>query len=244
MHNAMRARSPIFMKANAVLVAFPAPRAEINEKFNFFFVYLGFLSLIELYVEFEHLSYTAGALGEDPNSQGYNIDSEKEFGTSYEIVGPNVDIYEVDSIAEGDMEDAINALSREDTFWEPCFVFALDLEVMHVPEYPEYMNPTSKDGYFWAFESASWALDIYAAAVIAVPPLSLCRDAASVIVVIPSCLHPCHRVVPDPPGCKTPKASFFNLLFVDFVTSRLIFLLLLTVECGSWDGRILGYSED
>ncbi|MED6124182.1 hypothetical protein PIB30_056694 [Stylosanthes scabra] len=94
--------------------------------------------MIELYVEFEHLSYTIGALGGDPDSQDYNTDSEEEFEANYKIIGPNVDDDEVDRVVEGDV---VNGLSREDTFGEASFMFALDLEAMKVPRYPDYVNP-------------------------------------------------------------------------------------------------------
>ncbi|RYR67766.1 hypothetical protein Ahy_A03g014174 [Arachis hypogaea] len=60
--------------------------------------------VIELYVEFKHLTYGVEEVDGDMDWEGYNSESEDEFEGNYEIDDPNVDGDDVDCINEPDVE--------------------------------------------------------------------------------------------------------------------------------------------
>ncbi|RYQ89455.1 hypothetical protein Ahy_B09g096091 isoform D [Arachis hypogaea] len=82
----------------------------------------------------------------------FSIDSEEEFESNYEVVGPDGDEEQGDGTVAPDVTDVANALVNEVPFEEPSFMRVLDLEAMHVPEFPEYMSvaeiPIVADGEF------------------------------------------------------------------------------------------------
>ncbi|XP_025611636.1 uncharacterized protein [Arachis hypogaea] len=93
------------------------------------------LSFIELYVEFEQSEADRNILRED-----YNSDSEKEFESNYEVVGPDGDEVQGDRAMAPDVSDVATALANDVLFEEPSFMRVLDLEAMHVPEFSDYTN--------------------------------------------------------------------------------------------------------
>ncbi|RYR59575.1 hypothetical protein Ahy_A05g025472 [Arachis hypogaea] len=105
-----------------------------------FSVYLGSrsrISFIELYIEFEQ-----SAADRDIELQDYNSDSEEEFESNYVVVDPGVDEDQADDAMVADVEDVANALANQEPFVEPSFMRSLDLEAMHAPEFPQYVNAT------------------------------------------------------------------------------------------------------
>ncbi|RYQ89321.1 hypothetical protein Ahy_B09g096028 isoform H [Arachis hypogaea] len=93
------------------------------------------ISFLELYVEFEQSEADQNILREE-----YNSDSEEEFESNYEFVGPDGDEDQGDGTMAPDVTEVANALANEVPFEEPSFMQALDLEAMHAPEFPEYMT--------------------------------------------------------------------------------------------------------
>ncbi|RYR13974.1 hypothetical protein Ahy_B04g070687 isoform D [Arachis hypogaea] len=82
----------------------------------------------------------------------FSIDSEEEFESNYEFVGPDGDEDQGDGNTAPDVTEVANALANEVPFEEPSFMRVLDLEAMHAPEFPEYMTaaevPMVADGEF------------------------------------------------------------------------------------------------
>ncbi|XP_025678736.1 uncharacterized protein [Arachis hypogaea] len=97
------------------------------------------VSVIELYVEFEELVEVNLP---EPNIDWtvYDTESEEEFEGTYHIVGPAEDVDKDDIIVEPDVADVTNALTSQHLSREPSFMHALDLDVMNVPEFPEFVN--------------------------------------------------------------------------------------------------------
>ncbi|RYQ89454.1 hypothetical protein Ahy_B09g096091 isoform M [Arachis hypogaea] len=114
--------------------------ASLQEMFSMYFESRARISFIELYIEFEQSEADRNIVLED-----YNSDSEEEFESNYEVVGPDGDEEQGDGTVAPDVTDVANALVNEVPFEEPSFMRVLDLEAMHVPEFPEYM---SVDGEF------------------------------------------------------------------------------------------------
>ncbi|RYQ85780.1 hypothetical protein Ahy_B10g105384 [Arachis hypogaea] len=94
-----------------------------------------YISFIELYVEFEQSEAERNIL-----RKYYNSDSEEEFESNYEFVGPDGDEDQGDGTMAADVTEVANALANEVPFEELSFMRVLDLEAMHVPEFPEYMT--------------------------------------------------------------------------------------------------------
>ncbi|RYR09809.1 hypothetical protein Ahy_B05g078218 [Arachis hypogaea] len=120
--------------------------ASMQEMFSMYIESRGQISFIEVYVEFEPSKADRNIERED-----YNSDSEKEFESNHEVVGPDGDEDEGDGNVAPNVANVANALANEHPFEEPSFMRALDLEVMHAPEFPEYMNaeiPFVADGEF------------------------------------------------------------------------------------------------
>ncbi|RYR26556.1 hypothetical protein Ahy_B02g060807 [Arachis hypogaea] len=93
------------------------------------------IPFIELYIEFEQSEADQNIERED-----YNSDSEEEFESNYEVVGSEGDEFQGDGTMEANVTDVANALENDHPFEEPSFMQTLDLEAMHAPEFPEYMN--------------------------------------------------------------------------------------------------------
>ncbi|RYQ88036.1 hypothetical protein Ahy_B09g095478 isoform A [Arachis hypogaea] len=70
----------------------------------------------------------------------FSIDSEEEFESNYEVVGPDGDEVPGDGAMAPDVSDVATALANDVPFEEPSFMRVLDLEVMYVPEFPDYIN--------------------------------------------------------------------------------------------------------
>ncbi|RYR19154.1 hypothetical protein Ahy_B03g063862 isoform A [Arachis hypogaea] len=93
------------------------------------------MPFIELYIEFEQSEADRNIERED-----YISNSEEEFESNYEVVGPEGDEVQGDGTMEANVTDVENALANDHPFEEPSFMRALDLEAMHAPEFPQYMN--------------------------------------------------------------------------------------------------------
>ncbi|RYR07527.1 hypothetical protein Ahy_B05g074897 [Arachis hypogaea] len=121
--------------------------ASMQEMFSMYIENRSQISFIELYVEFEQSEADWNILRKD-----YNSDSEEEFESNYEFVGPDGDEDQGDGTMAPDVTEVANTLTNEVPFEEPSFMRVLDLEAMHVPEYPEYMTaaevPIVADGEF------------------------------------------------------------------------------------------------
>ncbi|XP_057730251.1 uncharacterized protein LOC130945559 [Arachis stenosperma] len=120
--------------------------ASLQEMFSMYFESRARISFIELYVEFKQSESDRNIVRED-----YNSDSEEEFESNYEVVGPDGDEEQGDGTVAPDVTDVANALVNEMPFEEPSFMRVLDLEAMHVPEFPEYTSveiPIVADGEF------------------------------------------------------------------------------------------------
>ncbi|XP_015955186.1 uncharacterized protein LOC107479569 [Arachis duranensis] len=110
-------------------------KASMQDMFSMYIENRSQLSFIELYVEFEQSEADQNILRED-----YNSDSEEEFESNYEFVGPNEDGVEGDGAMAPDVSDVATALANDVPFEDPSFMRILDLEVMHVPEFPDYIS--------------------------------------------------------------------------------------------------------
>ncbi|XP_057730577.1 uncharacterized protein LOC130945903 [Arachis stenosperma] len=120
--------------------------ASMQEMFSMYIENRSQLAFIELYVEFEQSEADRNILRED-----YNSDSEEEFESNYEVVGPDGDEDQGDGPVAPDVSDVANALANKVPFEEPSFMRVLDLEAMHVPEFPDYTSaeiPFVADGEF------------------------------------------------------------------------------------------------
>ncbi|XP_072064300.1 uncharacterized protein [Arachis hypogaea] len=112
----------------------------MQEMFSMYIENRSQISFIELYVEFEQSETDRNILQED-----YYSDSEEEFESNYEFVIPDGDEDLGDRTMEPDVTQVANALANEVPFEEPSFMRVLDLEAMHVPEFPEYMTAVKFD---------------------------------------------------------------------------------------------------
>ncbi|RYR65454.1 hypothetical protein Ahy_A03g011392 [Arachis hypogaea] len=107
--------------------------ASMQEMFSMYIESRARISFIELYIEFEQSEADRNIIRED-----YNSDSEEEFESNYEIVGPDGDEDQGDGTVAPNVTDVANTLMNEVPFEEPSFMRVLDLEAMHVPEFSEY----------------------------------------------------------------------------------------------------------
>ncbi|RYR70109.1 hypothetical protein Ahy_A03g016624 [Arachis hypogaea] len=121
--------------------------ASMQEMFSVYLENQSRTSFIELYIKFEQ-----SAADRDIELEDYNSDSEKEFESNYEVVDPGVDEDQADDNMVKDVADVANALANQQPFVEPTFMQSLNLEVMHAPEFPQYVNvaelPVMTDGEF------------------------------------------------------------------------------------------------
>ncbi|RYQ82956.1 hypothetical protein Ahy_B10g101554 [Arachis hypogaea] len=120
--------------------------ASIHEIFSMYMENRHRMSCIELYIEFEQSEADRNIELED-----YNSESDDEFESNYDIVGPGEDEDEAGGAMNVDVAEVANALANPHPFQEPSFMRSLDLEAMHAPEFPQYMNavlPVVADGEF------------------------------------------------------------------------------------------------
>ncbi|RYR79436.1 hypothetical protein Ahy_A01g004248 [Arachis hypogaea] len=85
--------------------------ASMQEMFSMYIENRSQLAFIELYVEFEQSEADRNILRED-----YNSDSEEEFESNYEVVGPDGDEDQGDGAVAPDMSDVANALANKMPF--------------------------------------------------------------------------------------------------------------------------------
>ncbi|RYR49673.1 hypothetical protein Ahy_A07g036203 [Arachis hypogaea] len=109
--------------------------ASMQEMFSMYIESRAQISFIELYVEFEQSEADRNIVWED-----YNSDSEEEFESNYKVVGLDGDEDQGDGTMAPNVTDMENAFANEVLFEEPSFMQILDLEAMHVLEFPEYMS--------------------------------------------------------------------------------------------------------
>ncbi|RYR21106.1 hypothetical protein Ahy_B03g066363 [Arachis hypogaea] len=112
----------------------------MQEMFSMYIKIRTQISFIKLYIEFEQSEADRNIERED-----YNIDSGKKFESNYEIVGPDGDEDQGNDTMEANVIDVANVLGNEHPFEEPSFMRTFNLEAMHAPEFPKYMNA---DGEF------------------------------------------------------------------------------------------------
>ncbi|XP_016196174.1 uncharacterized protein LOC107637255 [Arachis ipaensis] len=154
--NSERAR-----KISCILYRYPVPvfggfiqyqtkyvtdEASMQDMFSMYIGNRSQISFLELYVEFEQSEADRNILREE-----YNSDSEEEFESNYEFVGPDGDEDQGAGTIAPDVTEVANALANEVPFEEPSFMRALDLEAMHALEFPEYVTaevPIVADGEF------------------------------------------------------------------------------------------------
>ncbi|XP_052114442.1 uncharacterized protein LOC107480949 [Arachis duranensis] len=110
--------------------------ASMQEMFSMYMKNRHRMSCIELYIEFEQSEADRNIELED-----YNSESEDEFESNYEIVGPGEDEEAAGGAMNADVAEVANALANPHPFQEPSFMQSLDLGAMHAPEFPQYMNP-------------------------------------------------------------------------------------------------------
>ncbi|RYQ99287.1 hypothetical protein Ahy_B07g087195 [Arachis hypogaea] len=153
--------SEISRKISCILYRYPVPifggfvqfqtkyvtdEASMQEMFSMYIETRAQISVIELYVEFEQSEADRNVEWKD-----YNSDSEEEFESNYEVVAPDRDEDQGDGAMAPNVVDVANALANKHPFEEPSFMWVLDLEAIHAPEFPEYMSaeiPMVADGEF------------------------------------------------------------------------------------------------
>ncbi|RYR32981.1 hypothetical protein Ahy_A10g047510 [Arachis hypogaea] len=109
--------------------------ASMQEMFSMYIENRSQLPFIELYVEFEQSEADRNILRKD-----YNGDSEEEFESNYEVIGPDGDEDQGDEPIAPDVSDVANTLANEVPFEESSFMRILDLEAMHVPKFLDYIS--------------------------------------------------------------------------------------------------------
>ncbi|RYR65713.1 hypothetical protein Ahy_A03g011641 [Arachis hypogaea] len=137
---------PIFGGFVQFQTKYVTDEASMQEMFSMYIESRTQISFIEVYVEFEQSKADQNIKRKD-----YNSDSEKEFESNYEVVGPDGDEDQSDGTMAPTVTDLANALTNEYPFEEPSFMRVLDLKAMHTTEFPEYMNaeiPVVADGEF------------------------------------------------------------------------------------------------
>ncbi|RYR28713.1 hypothetical protein Ahy_B01g052866 [Arachis hypogaea] len=154
--------SQISSRVSCVLYIYPVPvfggfvqfqtkyvtdEASMQEIFSVYLESRSRILFIELYVEFEQ-----SAADRDIELEDYNSDIEEEFESNYEVVDSGVDEDQAVEAMVADVADVANALANQQPFVEPSFMRSLDLEAMHAPEFPQYVNaaelPLMPDGKF------------------------------------------------------------------------------------------------
>ncbi|XP_015949777.1 uncharacterized protein LOC107474655 [Arachis duranensis] len=109
--------------------------ASMQEMFSVYLESRSRVTFIEMYIEFEQ-----SAADREIELEEYNSDSEEDFESNYEVVDPGGNEDEADEAMVADVADVANALANQQPFVEPSFMRSLDLDAMHAPEYPQYLN--------------------------------------------------------------------------------------------------------
>ncbi|RYQ81082.1 hypothetical protein Ahy_Scaffold1g107089 isoform A [Arachis hypogaea] len=129
---------PVFGGFVQFQIKYITDEANMQQMFSMYIESRAQISFIELYIAFEQYEADRNILWED-----YNSDNEEEFENNYEVVSPNVDEDQGEGTVAPNVIDVANALANELPFEEPSFMRVLDLEVMHAPEFSEYMSATA-----------------------------------------------------------------------------------------------------
>ncbi|XP_016187674.1 uncharacterized protein LOC107629404 [Arachis ipaensis] len=123
----------VFGKFVQFQIKYITDEASMQEMFSMYIKSRSQMLFIKLYIEFEQSEADRNIEQED-----YDSDSEEEFESNSEAVGVDGDEDQLDGTVEAEVA---NAITNQRQFKEPSFMRALDLEAMHAPEFPEYMNP-------------------------------------------------------------------------------------------------------
>ncbi|RYR39808.1 hypothetical protein Ahy_A09g045406 [Arachis hypogaea] len=94
--------------------------ANMQEMFSMYIESRAQMPFIELYIEFEQFEADRNIERED-----YNSDSEEEFESNYEVVGPEGEEVQGDGTIEENVTDVTNTLANEHPFEEPSFMEAV-----------------------------------------------------------------------------------------------------------------------
>ncbi|RYR75878.1 hypothetical protein Ahy_A01g000463 [Arachis hypogaea] len=113
--------------------------ASMQEMFSIYQQTRTQVSVIELYVEFEEL-VDVDLLKANIDWTVYNTKSEKNFKSTYYIVGLTEEVGEDDIIVESNVADVANTLASQHPSGESSFMHTLDLDAMNAPEFSEYDN--------------------------------------------------------------------------------------------------------
>ncbi|RYR06845.1 hypothetical protein Ahy_B05g074164 [Arachis hypogaea] len=109
--------------------------------------------IIELYVEFEQHT-GMDAVGDNVNVDELgDIDWEEDNNDNEEDFEANYEVDDGDLASNPAVQNEAHAIVSQHPFGVPSFIRTLDLEAMHVPEYPKYANidegnVAAKDGEF------------------------------------------------------------------------------------------------
>ncbi|XP_057719389.1 uncharacterized protein LOC130933793 [Arachis stenosperma] len=116
-------------------IKYVTDEASMQDMFSVYMETRSHISFIELYIEFEQ-----SETNRNIEMENYNSDSEEEFESNYECLDPGGDGDLAEDTMQANVADVANALVNQHPFVEPTFMRSLDLEAMHTPEFPEYMN--------------------------------------------------------------------------------------------------------
>ncbi|RYR68646.1 hypothetical protein Ahy_A03g015128 [Arachis hypogaea] len=98
------------------------------------------LSVFGGFVQFQIKYFEQSEADRNIELEDYDSDSEEEFESNYEIVGSGEDEDKADGTMNVDVAEVTNALANQQPSQKPSFMRSLDLEAMHTPEFPQYMN--------------------------------------------------------------------------------------------------------
>ncbi|RYR61969.1 hypothetical protein Ahy_A04g019254 [Arachis hypogaea] len=84
---------------------------------------------------------------------GYNTESDEEFEGNYEVVGLTKDVEEDEIMVERNVADVANTLTGQHPCREPSFMHPLNLDAMHAPKFPKYVN-TGRSNGTWKYPRA------------------------------------------------------------------------------------------
>ncbi|RYR39310.1 hypothetical protein Ahy_A09g044819 [Arachis hypogaea] len=127
-------------------IKYVTDEASMQDMFSVYMETRSQISFIERYIEFEQ-----SKADRNIEMENYNSDSEEDFESNYECLDPGGDGDQAEDTMQADVADVANALVNQHPFVEPTFMRSLDLEAMHTPKFPEYMNaelPVVADGEF------------------------------------------------------------------------------------------------
>ncbi|RYR24949.1 hypothetical protein Ahy_B02g058557 isoform A [Arachis hypogaea] len=105
--------------------------ASMQDMFSVYMETCTQISFIELYIEFEQ-----SEAARNIELENYNSDSEEEFESNYECLDSGGDEDQADDTMQANVAEVANSLVNQQT----TFMHSLDLDGMHTPEFPQYMN--------------------------------------------------------------------------------------------------------